>query len=131
MEKIKEKVPKVDDEILEKILTKEEYQEERQVIVHCHYYSELGMKIRIWPTTYLMDHKSNHKSQLITAFDIPLFPVWKSIPSGKSRFTLVFGALPITCLSFDLFEDCGSQAGGFYKQNIQRTKSDVYSIWLG
>jgi hypothetical protein len=134
MEKIKEKPkikPNVDKKILDEIRTQNLHEEKRQVIVHCRYHSpSAGMQIRIWPTTYLLDNHSNHKSQLIHAYNITWYPVWKSIPKGVTNFTLIFPGLPSTCSSFDLFEDCASQGGGFFKQNIQRNKSDVYTIWL-
>ena len=121
--------PKIDEEITEKV--KEKFQEEKQVIVHCYLKADIYSQIRIWQTTYLCDNQSSHKSTLLHAFNITMYPVWMNIPVGTTvEFTLVFSGLPSTCLSFDLWENCNPQKGGFYCSNIPRTKSDVYTIWI-
>ncbi len=130
MEEIDVTNPRI--EIDEKIVGKTEIinDEEKQVIVHCHYILETWSKIRIWKTTYLCDNHSKYKSQLITAFNIPFYPVWKYVPGGQSiSFTLIFSALPKTCISFDLFEDI-PQKNGFCVNSIKRNKSDVYDVWI-
>jgi len=117
----------IDEEILQK--AKQEADMEKQVIVHCILKaSPREMLIRVWNSTYLRDQDSSHKSKLLTAHNITVFPNWMSVKSGKNaKFTLVFSALPKDCTSFDLFEDI-PQGGGFYTGLISRNKSDVYTV---
>ena len=82
MEEIKETKPKtrdpkiqVDEEILEK--AKQETNMEKQVIVHCFLKaSSQEILIRIWNSTYLRDQDSSHKSKLLTAHNITVYPTW-------------------------------------------------------
>ena len=79
---------------------KEETQEEKKVIVHCHYTctNPYGMYIRIWPSTYLISKDVQHKSDLVHAENIPLAPDWMAVlPGTKSQFTLIFTSLPKDC----------------------------------
>ena len=111
---------------------KEQADLEKQVIVHCKIKTpaSLQMGIRIWPTTFLFDHTSEHKSQLVHQENIPLMPGWKSIPSGSIyTFTLIFNGLPRTCYKFHLIE-LTPQTGGFESLNIIRNKTDVYTVEL-
>lgn len=103
--------------------------EEKQVIVHCFLSAESSAHfIRIWHSTYLRDKDSRHKSKLLTAFNITFFPQWMYVSAGtKTRFTLVFEALPSDCTFFDLFEDI-PEGGGFYTGLIPRNKTDVYEV---
>ena len=79
-------------------------EEEKQVTVHCKYIG--STKIRIWKSTFLCAHNSNHKSKLIHAENITLYPEWTLLEEGKkTRFTLVFTGLPKDCEQFDLIED--------------------------
>lgn len=121
--------PKIqlDKQILEDIANKADT--EKQVIVHCIYKSlPFDSLIRIWKTTYLRDKGSSHKSKLLTAHNITVFPTWMQVTGGRnSKFTLVFSALPKECTSFDLYEDI-PEGGGFYSGLINRNKSDVYSV---
>lgn len=102
---------------------------ERQVIVHCTFDpGRYDTPIRIWKSTFLRDRESSHRSRLLHAGNITLYPVWKYIEGGKpARFTLVFSALPKGCTSFDLFEDI-PEPGGFYSEPVSRNRSDVYYI---
>ncbi len=105
-------------------------QTEGQVIVHCLLYSTRvsGTLIRIWPSTYLFDNHSAHKSELVTAENITFHPVWQEVPAGKiAHFTLIFTALPKSCSSFDLIEVI-PQLNGFTALEIQRNQTDVYFI---
>ena len=109
---------------------KEETQEEKQVIVHCHYTctNPYGMYIRIWPSTYLISKDVQHKSDLVHAENIPLAPDWMAVPPGaRSQFTLIFTALPKDCQRFDLAEII-PQEGGFFVPNIERNELDVYEV---
>lgn len=95
--------PKISEEILKQLQT--QIQEEKQVIVHCCFPAApyVGNLIRIWQSTYLIDEKTGHKSALIHAENITIFPVWTEIPPMKDYwFTLVFSGLPKDCKSFDL-----------------------------
>lgn len=124
--------PKV--EISEDLLAELETftQTEGQVIIHCLLYSTrtTGTLIRIWPTTFLFDKNSEHRSSLVTAENITFYPVWQEVPAGKvAHFTLIFTSLPKSCTSFDLVEVI-PQLNGFTASNIQRNNTDVYFVRL-
>ncbi len=124
--------PKVD--ISEDLLAELEtfVQTEGQVIVHCLLYSTVktGTLVRIWPTTYLFDKDSPHRSELVTAENICYYPTWQQVAPGKvAHFTLIFSALPRACSSFDLVEVI-PQLNGFNAPNIQRNDTDVYYVRL-
>ncbi|RYY87988.1 MAG: hypothetical protein EOO15_10335 [Chitinophagaceae bacterium] len=96
---------------------------ERNTIVHVTL-PELTLA-RIWPTTFLVQDDGTRKG-LLHAFNITQYPNWKFFFPGE-RFTLVFEGLDRNCLLFDLFEDI-PEPGGFYIENIERNKSDVYHV---
>lgn len=102
--------------------------EQGQVVVHCVQASTEPTFIRIWPTTYLYDHHSDHSSELVHAENITYFPKWKPVQPGENHFTLIFSGLPKSCLVFDLKELCDNQAGAFRVLSIKRNKSDVYYV---
>ncbi len=102
---------------------------ESQVIVHCIYNSPVGDDgIRIWPSTYLFDHHSDHVSSLVHAENITMYPTWTWTKKGDNTFTLIFSGLPKSCRVFDLIEDCNGSPGSFRVTAIKRTKDDVYYI---
>jgi hypothetical protein len=116
--------------IHDKIKEKNKHQEDKQVIVHCKFYGTGNTRIRIWASTYLVDNNSGHTSKLLTAYNIPFYPVWKNVEKGETiNFTLIFAGLPKSCETFDLYEEI-PQRGGFFKNNIKRNQSDVYTITL-
>lgn len=120
---------KTDITVSQKVLP----EEEKQVIVHCHYMCRnlWGMNIRIWPTTYLIACDVKHRSHLVHAENIPYFPRWKPVEAGtECKFTLIFTGLPPTCTRFDLVEEI-PQPGGFFVGDIQRNERDVYEVDLG
>ena len=106
--------------------------EEKQVIVHCLFDARnmLGAKIRIWPSTFLYDSGSAHRSELVHADNISFCPQWTEIPHGKvAHFSLIFTGLSSACSTFDLIEEI-PQAGGFKVTGIKRNDSDVYYVWV-
>lgn len=109
----------------EQIEVKTLQSEERQTIVHCS--CDDVYAYRVWPTTYLMEHVTDKRAKLITAFNISFAPQW-TLNDGKG-FTLIFEGLSKECLSFDLIEII-PQAGGFEVKNIHRNKTDVYHVSL-
>ncbi|OBW41376.1 hypothetical protein AB670_02168 [Chryseobacterium sp. MOF25P] len=120
--------PIIAKEILESLQTKIE--EEKQVIVHCCFPASpfLGNLIRIWNTTHLIDTTSSHKSKLIHAENITIYPNWTAVPFMKDFwFTLVFSGLPKDCKSFDFKEEIPEE-GGFFVKSIKRNPSDIYRI---
>ncbi|MCX8531775.1 hypothetical protein [Chryseobacterium luquanense] len=120
--------PIIAQEILESLQTKIE--EEKQVIVHCCFPASpfLGNLIRIWNSTVLIDQNSSHKSKLIHAENISIFPNWTPVPFMKDFwFTLVFSGLPKDCKSFDFKEEIPEE-GGFFVKSIKRNSSDIYRI---
>lgn len=101
------------------------------IYVHCHYENEYDeMFIRIWQSTFLVDHTSGSRAQLIHAENISYAPVW-TIISGKQTYTflLIFSRLPGDCKIFDLVEDI-PQAGGFHVTGIARNEQDVYHVTI-
>lgn len=122
--------PNISEDLLLKLKT--EILEEKQVILHCCYKSDMFLeeKIRIWSSTYLVDRHSEHISKLIHFDNISLFPDWTDVPYGKEYwFTLIFSGLPKDCLVFDFIELI-PQNGGFFQEGIVRNSSDVYKIKL-
>ena len=119
----------IDEEVKHDLLR--DIQEEAQVIVHCTLVGTLICKhIRIWKSTYLVPHNSEHKSELMHAHNISLFPVWMPISPGKpANFTLVFSGLPKDCTEFDLLEII-PESGGFKCLGIKRNETDIYHIKL-
>lgn len=121
----------IDPDLLEQIKT--QTQMEGQVIIH-FLYANLTLAyglIRIWPTSFLYDLDSDHRSQLVHVENITLFPQWQEVnPFTATHFTLIFSRLPKNCLAFDFIEECGGQGGGFEVRSIQRNNSDVYYVRL-
>ena len=115
-----------------KLKTLYEADEESQVVVHCTFVnSEFDQAIRIWKSTYLLDRGSDHRSELVSAFNVSMYPVWTRVMGGHSlQFTLVFTGLPKSCKAFDLIEII-PQPGGFVERNIPRNEKDVYRIQFG
>lgn len=120
--------PVIVKELLESLQT--EIQEEQQVIVHCCFPASpfLGNLIRIWHSTYLFDNQSDHKSSLIHAENITIYPNWTPVPFMRDFwFTLIFSGLPKDCKSFDLKEVIPEE-GGFFVESIKRNSSDIYRV---
>lgn len=103
--------------------------QEKQIIVHCHYYNHgMADQIRIWETTYLIAKNNPYKSKLISAYNIAMYPnLLTTTPNVIHSFTLVFASLPKECKVFDLLEDI-PEAGAFYINNIRRNKTDIYNL---
>ena len=99
-------------------------------IVHCHYQNIFWLeeKIRIWPTTYLVQENASRK-KLLHAFNVPLYPDWEIIKSSTYHFTLLFEGLDKDCLLFDLLEDI-PEGGEFFVPGIRRNKTDVYNVQI-
>ncbi len=119
---------KIEEDLKKQILEQEQL--EQQVIVHCNIRTpqQSPIGVRIWPTTFLLDHTSDHKSTLLHNENIPLMPDWKMVPPGVTfRFTLIFSSLPKTCNKFHLVELI-PQSGGFEALNITRNDRDVYEV---
>jgi len=121
--------PVVDLDVLEAISP--EVLQDGYVYVHCHFRNEWqDALIRIWKTTFLVDHGSGTKSRLVHAENISLAPIWTMITDQQVHsFLLIFEALPKGCKLFDMVEEI-PQPGGFHIENIHRNPSDVYHIDL-
>lgn len=102
--------------------------EQGQVVVHCILTSILPTYIRIWPSTFLYDHHSPHKSELIHAEKISYYPVWTLTEGGETYFSLIFSGLPKSCILFDLIEHCSNEGGAFKVLSIPRNERDVYYV---
>jgi hypothetical protein len=107
-------------------------EEQGQVILHFLYQVNIfsfGNKIRIWPTSFLYDLHSDHKSELVHVENISIYPNWLDLYPGQNHFfTLIFTGLPKSCTIFDFIEECGGGQGAFEVRNIKRNESDVYYI---
>ncbi|MEL6390337.1 MAG: hypothetical protein AAFQ02_09235 [Bacteroidota bacterium] len=124
--------PKVDiaADLLDQL--KEVVAEQGQVVVHCVFRDSYGGSwIRIWSSTFLFDHFSDHRSTLVHAERITLYPQWTITRQGDNFFTLIFTGLPDNCAMFDLVEDCNGSNGAFEVMNIHRNSSDVYYVQFG
>lgn len=97
--------------------------EERQTIVHCSCNEDCAY--RVWPSTFLIEHGTDKRAKLITAFNISFAPQW-TLNDGRG-FTLIFEGLSKNCTSFDLKEII-PQEGGFEVKDIQRNHTDVYQV---
>ena len=106
-------------------------QEEAQVVVHCSIKgTRIIDRIRIWKTTFLYAHNSSHKSQLVHAENITMYPIWMNLANRETvTFTLIFTGLPKDCVRFDMIENI-PEPGGWIVKNIERNSSDVYSLDL-
>ena len=108
-------------------------EQERQIILQCTILpgtiSGIIGPVRIWPTTYLVDHENQHSSQLIAAWNISLYPEWFPVLENKKlhHITLIFSALHPNCKQFDLVEDI-PESGGFFVKNIIRNRSGIYEV---
>lgn len=122
--------PIVDDEVLASI--DPSLLEDSYVYVHCSFDNNWkDALIRIWKSTFLIDHASGVKSQLVHAENVTIAPLWTIIPDNSEfNFILIFSALPKTCTVFDLIEEI-PQPGGFYVKDIRRNVLDVYHVVLG
>jgi len=116
----------ISKEIREQLLTQTE--EQGQVILHFLYRSGLyGSRIRIWPTTYLYDQHTTHRSELVHREQISLFPEWTDVmPLTDYYFTLIMSGLPKSCTVFNFREECNNQGNEFKVDDIIRNQSDVY-----
>lgn len=130
---IKKPETKISKKLLREI--KAQSEEMGQVVLHFVFNTnDVGLGdtlIRIWPTSYLYDLHSPHKSELVHIENITYYPTWFLCPAGtQTYFTLIFSGLPKSCTSFDFIEHCTNQSGAFQVRNIQRNTSDVYFLQL-
>ena len=119
----------IDPEILAELTN--ETEEAGQVVLHNLYNTPMNtfMNIRIWPTTYLFDQHSNHRSELVHVENICLYPNWMPcFPGEKFHFTLIFSGLPKNCTVFDFIEVCDNEAGAFEARGLHRNATDVYFL---
>jgi hypothetical protein len=118
---------KIEEELLES--AKIRIEEERQVIVHVQAIDNEGpTKIRLWPSTYLIDRTGGHRAKLLSMEGISAAPQW-TFMSKKHSFTLVFEGLPKDCQVFDLIEDIPSYFR-FQHLGISRNSTDVYHLTM-
>lgn len=105
------------------------------MIVHCSFYSDPSihfgeMGVRVWKETFLIDEATGIKVPMIKALGIVYQPDWYFLAPGETkRFTMIFEALPKSCVSFTLAEII-NQPGAFVVKGIKRNNSDIYSVRL-
>ena len=121
----------ISEDILKDLKT--QVDEQGQVILHFLFVAfGYGQKIRIWPSTYLFDADSDHKSEMVLAENISMAPEWTSLdPGTAAHFTLIFNGLPKSCSQFHFQEFCPGEGGAFNAKNIKRNESDVYFLRIG
>jgi len=124
---------KISEKLLRQI--KAQTEEMGQVVLHFIFKTSAHVLgdtlIRIWPTSYLYDLGSTHRSDLVHIENITYYPHWYLCPAGtETYFTLVFSGLPKSCTAFDFIEHCTNESGAFQVRNIQRNSSDVYFLQL-
>lgn len=121
--------PAIDPEVLLSIAPN--MLEDSYVYVHCYFENHYSdALVRIWKTTFLVDHTSGARAGLLHAENITIAPTWMAIPDNHIHaFLLIFSGLPKSCKAFDLIEEI-PQPGGFHVKNIQRNEQDVYHIDL-
>ncbi len=124
-----ETLEKTKRKTIEQVKQKEEADVESQVVVHCRFTGRFDDdKVRVWKSTFLVARDSEHRSELVSAFNVSMYPEWTILKKGTVlNFTLIFTGLPKSCRSFDFLEII-PQPGGFVKRNIARNQTDVYRI---
>lgn len=128
---IKEPEVKIDSKLLHELKT--QTHERGQVVLHFLYFSFSlygESRIRIWPTTYLYDQHSSHRSEMVHAEKITMYPEWQVCKPGNNYFSLIFSGLPDDCKIFDFIELCDNQSGAFQVKNIKRNSDDVYFLMM-
>ena len=118
-------VRKIDLDIISKVKLLNNFQEEKQVIIHCFCNCPTA---RIWKTTYLIPKGTGRRSELIHAHGITMYPIWTNV-GGDLNFTLIFTGLPKECRYFDFVEQI-PEPGGWIIKNIPRIKTDIYHLNL-
>jgi hypothetical protein len=128
VEVLKEHDVKIAPDLLREL--KDQIHEQGQVVIHFLYDGSDTVHfgfIRIWPTSYLYDKHSAHRSKLVGVEQITIAPNWTPIlPGQKHYFTLVFTGLPKSCTLFDFIEECNTEGPAFEVRGIDRNRSDVY-----
>lgn len=123
----------IDKELL--FLVKVYTQIEGQTIIHCNYTApskyQNGGWVNIFPTTYLLDHISGNRYHLLSAINVPLAPdKYYFSKAGQAKiFTLIFPALPKSCLVFSLHEET-ENGKGFTARNISKNEIGIYQITI-
>ncbi len=110
------------------LLSQSETLSEKCTIVRCVYRKTYYNRIRIWPSTFLIQNNGVRK-KMLQHYNIALYPEWIIVKSHPHIFTLIFEGLDKDCVSFDLLEDI-PEPGEFYVRGIQRNQTDVYSVSL-
>ena len=88
------------------------------------------MGVRVWKETFLIDEATGVRVPMIKALGIVYQPDWYFLAPGETkRFTMIFEALPKSCVSFILAEII-NQPGAFVVKGIKRNNSDIYSVRL-
>lgn len=105
-------------------------QTENYAIVHCRIFTVYPTRMRIWPSTFLIEEDGKRK-KLLHKFNISLYPDWTDylVKNDHIRFTLVFEGLSKGCRQFHLLEDI-PEPFGFFSDKISRNHSDIYNAEL-
>ena len=110
--------------------TQTQTEELNLITVHCFFKVIITSVIRIWKTTFLVDHVTGERAKLLKAIDIPYAPDSRLVQTGTTaRFTLIFDALPKSCTSFNMIEET-SEPFPFNVFDISRNASDIYYVHI-
>lgn len=107
----------------------DQVKKESQVVVHCAYTGNMySDKMGIWASTFLYFKRSSHKNVLIHMENITVYPMWLDVANGQTmNFVMIFSELQKHYRQFDIIEN-KLEPGGFVFKDIDRNKSDVYSL---
>jgi hypothetical protein len=108
------------------LLSQTESLSEKCTIVRCRYQQTYYGRIRIWPSTFLIQNNGVRK-KMLQHYNIALYPEWIAVKSNPYYFTLIFEGLDQDCTSFDLLEDI-PEPGEFHIRGIRRNQTDVYQV---
>ena len=116
--------PRIANDIANELATESLAQEKSQVIIHLSY--NIGLKVRIWPSTFLICQQTGFRAKLLHVYNVARYPEWSYLPAHHT-FSLLFEGLPKGCSSFDILEDI-PESNELYIGNIARNTTDVYTI---
>jgi hypothetical protein len=98
--------------------------------VHCYFQNEWkDALVRIWKTTFLVDHATGLKSGLIHAENIALLRCGRLIPDKITHnFLFDLRSLAKGCSQFGPYRRIFLSLVDFCVKNIQRNQRDVYHV---
>lgn len=106
----------------------EQVDHQHMVLVHLNIYGP--MPYRVWPTTYLFDQHSDHRSQLLHIENMAIHPTYAYVDIGQRKHRrLNLEGLPKSCTVFD-FREVIPESGPFEQKGIPHNTSEIYTLEL-